>query len=168
MERSIGVLGPGELVGDEALVPGAHRTSSAQAIEPVTALVIERDTFRALVRERSDIGESVMEQLAVRLRRAEEQIESFMLPDPTIRVVSSLLQASEDGSNGRLELTPLELSTRTALDVDQVKAVVGQLHDRDYLSVADQTITIADPSALRRLHDLLAIKEDVRHELGCR
>jgi CRP-like cAMP-binding protein len=168
MERSIGVLGPGELVGDEALIAGAHRASSAQAIEPVTALVIERDTFRALVRARSDIGESVMEQLAVRLRRAEEQIESFMLPDPTIRVVNSLLHASEEGSNGRLELSPLELSTRTALDVDQVKAVVGQLRDRGYLSVADQTITITDVSALRRLGDLLAMKEEVRHELGCR
>ena len=168
MERSIGVLGPGELVGDEALVAGAHRASSAQAIEPVTALVIERDTFRALVRARSDIGESVMEQLAVRLRRAEEQIESFMLPDPTIRVVNSLLHASEEGSNGHLELSPLELSTRTALDVDQVKAVVGQLRERGYLAVADQTITIVDPSALRRLGDLLAMKEEVQHELGCR
>ena len=168
MERSIGVLGPGELVGEEAFIPGAHRASSAQAIEPVTALVIERDTFRALVRERAEIGERVMEQLAVRLRRAEGQIESFMVPDPTIRVVNSLLQASEEGANGRLQLSPLELSTRTALDVDQVKAVVGQLQDRGYLAVADQTITIIEPSALRRLRDLLSMKEEVRHELGCR
>ena len=168
MERSIGVLGPGELVGEEAFIPGAHRASSAQTIEPVTALVIERDTFRALVRERADIGERVMEQLAVRLRRAEGQIESFMVPDPTIRVVNSLLQASEEGANGRLQLSPLELSTRTALDVDQVKAVVGQLQDRGYLAVADQTITIIEPSALQRLRDLLSMKEEVRHELGCR
>jgi CRP-like cAMP-binding protein len=114
------------------------------------------------------VGDSVMQQLARRLQRAEELIENFLLPDPTIRVLNSLLHAAENDSPGPLELSPLELSTRTALELDQVKAVVGQLRDRGYLSLGDQTITIADPSALRQLHDLLALKEDVRHGLGCR
>ena len=168
VERSIGLYGAEELVGEEALLPGAHRSATAQAIEPVTALVIESDTFRALVRRRPDVGEGVMQQLARRLQRAGEQIENFLLPDPTIRVLNTLLHAVDDLTEGPLELSPLELSTRTALDLDQVKAVVGQLRERGYLSVGDQTITISDASALRQLHDLLALKEDVRHGLSCR
>jgi CRP-like cAMP-binding protein len=168
VERSIGLYGAEEIVGEEALLPGAHRSASAEAIEPVTALVIESDTFRALVRQRPDLGEGVMQQLARRLQRAAEQIENFLLPDPTIRVLNTLLHAVDDADEGSLELSPLELSTRTALDLDQVKAVVGQLKERGYLSVGDQTITISDASALRQLHDLLALKEDVRHGLSCR
>jgi len=168
VERSVGVYGAQELVGEEALLPGAHRSATAQAIEPVSALVIESDTFRALVRRRPDVGEGVMEQLARRLQRAEEQIENFLLPDPTIRVLNTLLHAVDDTDEGLLELSPLELSTRTALDLDQVKAVIGQLRERGYLSVGDQTITINDASALRQLQDLLALKEDVRHGLSCR
>jgi CRP-like cAMP-binding protein len=168
VERSIGLYGAEEIVGEEALLPGAHRSASAEAIEPVTALVIESDTFRALVRQRPDLGEGVMQQLARRLQRAAEQIENFLLPDPTIRVLNTLLHAVDDAEEGPLELSPLELSTRTALDLDQVKAVVGQLKERGYLSVGDQTITISDASALRQLHDLLALKEDVRHGLSCR
>ena len=168
VERTVGLYGAEDLVGEEALLPGAHRSATAQAIDPVTALVIESDTFRALVRRRPDLGEGVMQQLARRLRRAEEQIENFLLPDPTIRVLNSLLHAVDDAREGPLELSPLELSTRTALDLDQVKAVVGQLRERGYLSVGDQTITISDASALRQLHDLLALKEDVRHGLSCR
>ena len=168
VERSIGLYGAEEIVGEEALLPGAHRSASAEAIEPVTALVIESDTFRALVRQRPDLGEGVMQQLARRLQRAAEQIENFLLPDPTIRVLNTLLHAIDDAEEGPLELSPLELSTRTALDVDQVKAVVGQLRDRGYLSVGDQTITITNASALRQLHDLLGLKEDVRHGLSCR
>ena len=168
VERSVGLFGSQEIVGEEALLPGAHRNATARAIEPVTALVIESDTFRALARRRPDVGDSVMQQLARRLQRAEEQIENFLLPDPTIRVLNSLLRASESDTAGPLELSPLELSTRTALELDQVKAVVGQLKDRGYLSLGDQTITISDPSALRQLHDLLALKEDVRHGLSCR
>ena len=168
VERSIGLYGAEELIGEEALLPGAHRSATAQAMEPVTALVIESDTFRALVRRRPDLGEGVMQQLARRLQRAGEQIENFLLPDPTIRGLNTLLHAVDVTEEGPLELSPLELSTRTALDLDQVKAVVGQLQERGYLSVGDQTITISDASALRQLHDLLALKEDVRHGLSCR
>ena len=134
----------------------------------MAALVIESDTFRALVRRRPDVGEAVMQQLARRLRRAGEQIENFLLPDPTIRVLNSLLHALDDSGEGPLELSPLELSTRTALDLDQLKAVVGQLQERGYLEAGDQTITIVDVSALRQLHELLALKEEVRHGLRCR
>ena len=168
VERTVGLYGAQELVGEEALLPGAHRSATAQAIHPVTALVIESDTFRALVRRRPDLGEGVMQQLARRLQRAEEQIENFLLPDPTIRVLNTLLHAVDNDQEGPLELSPLELSTRTALDLDQVKAVVGQLRERGYLLVGDQTITVNNASALRQLHDLLALKEDVRHGLSCR
>jgi CRP/FNR family cyclic AMP-dependent transcriptional regulator len=168
VERTTGLFGAGELVGEEALLPGAHRSATAEAIEPVTALVIESDTFRALVRSRPDLGESVMRQLVRRLRRAEQQIENSMLPDPKIRVLNTLLHAVEEGEQHPLPLSPLELSTRTGLDLDRVKAVVGQLRERGYLDTDDQTITIDDPSALRELRDLLLVKEDVRHDLGCR
>jgi CRP-like cAMP-binding protein len=168
VERTTGLFGAGELVGEEALLPGAHRSATAEAIEPVTALVIESDTFRALVRSRPDLGESVMRQLVRRLRRAEQQIENSMLPDPKIRVLNTLLHAVEEGEQHPLPLSPLELSTRTGLDLDRVKAVVGQLRERGYLDTDEQTITIGNPSALRELRDLLLVKEDVRYDLGCR
>jgi hypothetical protein len=114
------------------------------------------------------VGEGILEQLALRLRRAEEQIENFLLADPTMRVLNSLLRSIDTEPEGLLQLSPLELSIRTALDLEQVKTVIGQLQDRGYLSAGDQTISIRDPAALRHLHDLLALKEDVRHGLGCR
>lgn len=163
VERSAGVLGREELVGEEALLPDAHRIATAQAIEVVSALVIETDTFRALVRRFPEIGERVMEQLARRLQRAEEQIDNSLLPDPAIRVVNSLLRALDGQADPLINLSPLELSTRTALTLEEVKAVVGQLRDRGYLGVGDQTITVHDPEALRQLYELLMLKEDVRH-----
>ncbi|MGB5697608.1 MAG: Crp/Fnr family transcriptional regulator [Polyangiales bacterium] len=168
IERSIGLHGADEVVGEEALLPQAHRLATARAIEPVTALVIESDTFRALVRRRPEVGEGVMEQLARRLRRAEEQIENFLLPDPTVRVLNTLLHAVDEAEEEELRLSPLELSARTALDLGQVKTIVGQLRRRGYLLLGDQTITLPDPATLRQLYDLLALKEDVRHRLSCR
>ena len=166
VERSAGCFGGEELVGEEALIPNARRTRTAQAIETVTALVIERDTFRALVRERPDLGERVMLQLAKRLLRNEEQIENTLTTDPSARVINSLLRALDGRSETTLSLSPLELSNRTALGLDTAKAVVRELQDRGYLEAGDQTITIVDPNALRELQHLLSLKEEVRHGLG--
>lgn len=168
IERTTALYGPGDLLGEEALLPGAHRSATAEAIEPVTAMVVDSDTFRALTRKRPEVGEGAMQQLVRRLRRAEEQIENAILPDPTIRVLNTLLHALDEGDENPLPFSPLELSTRTGLELDQVKAVVGHLRERGYLEAGDQTITIDDPSPLRELLDLLTMKEDVRHRLGCR
>jgi CRP/FNR family cyclic AMP-dependent transcriptional regulator len=168
IERTTGLFGAGDLVGEEALLPGAHRRATAEAIEPVKALVVDSDTFRALSRRRPDVGEGAMQQLVRRLQRAEEQIENAMLPDPTIRVLNTLLHAVEATNGAPLALSPLELSTRTGLSLDQVKGVVAQLRDRGYVELSDQTISVADPSALRQLQELLALKEEVRHGLSCR
>jgi CRP-like cAMP-binding protein len=168
IERTTGIFGPGELIGEEALLPRAHRAATAQTIDPVDALVIESDTFRALVRKRPEVGEGALEQLVRRLHRAEEQIENAMLPDPTVRVLNTLLHAVDENGHGPLRVSPVELSIRTGLDLERVKAVVGQLRERGYLEAGDQTITIADPQALRQLHELLALKEEVRDGLSCR
>ena len=169
VERTtVGVFGPGDLVGEGALLPGAHRGVTAEALEPVVALVIDSDTFRALVRKRPDVGEGAMRQLVARLRRAEAELERALVPDPTLRVLDALLLEHENAEGPDLAVSPLELSNRTALDLDQVKAVVGQLRERGYLEVGDQTITVDDAEPLRLLHALLSVKEDVRHGLGCR
>lgn len=168
LEHSIAVHGPDEIIGEEALLEGARRSCSAEAIEPVEALVIESDTFRTLVRERPDLGDRVMQQLVRGHLRSQERMENFVLPDPTIRVINTLLRAFENDEDTVLELSPLELSARTALTVEQVKAVVGQLRERGYLSADDQRIALGDSSELRNLFDLLDLKEDVRHRLACR
>ena len=91
--------------------------------------------------------------------------EKKMMTFPPFEMMSAALTGQ---GKGALLLSPLELSTQTALDLDQVKAVVGQLRERGYLESGDQTITIDDPAPLRDLHDLVSLKEEVRHRLGCR
>ena len=167
LEHSVGVHGPDEIVGEEALLTGAYRACTAQAIEPVNALVIDSDTFRALVRARPELGDRTMQQLVRRLVDMQTRIESARVPDPTVRVLNTLLRGPGE-ADSPLELSPLELSNRTALSLEQVKAVVGQLADRGYLSTTEQRITLDDPSMLQELHDLLSIKEEVRHRLACR
>jgi len=163
VERTIGWFGSEALIGEEALLDHAHRGATAEAVQPVTALVIGRDTFHALVRERPEIAEQVMAQLTRRLHEAEEQLDNAMLADPTLRVVHSLLRALDEGAGETLPISPVELSARTALSFDEVQSVVSQLQDRGYLRLGQRTMTVVAPDALRELYELLGLKDEVRH-----
>ena len=63
-----------------------------------------------------------------------------------------------------LSLSPLELSSRVGLDVDAVKSTVQQLSDGGYLRIANEQIVLPDLGALKRLYELLGMKEEVRGE----
>jgi CRP-like cAMP-binding protein len=168
IERTVDVLGAGDLFGEEALLSGAHRSATAEALEAVTALVVDGDTFRALTRRRPEVGDGVIVQLVHRLRRTEARLEAATVPDPMLRVLDALLLELERSPGGALSLSPLELSSRTGLDPDVVKTVVGSLRDRGYLTLGEHALAVAEVGPLRGLRDLLALKDEVRHRIDRR
>lgn len=163
-ERSLTVLKPGDLFGEDALLPKSLRSSSAVALTDLTVLALDRETFSFLLVENVEVAQRLVQQLVRRLRDAEEQLENAMLRDQPSRVVNTLLRLAgdADGESYELSISPLELSSRVGLDVDAVKQAVQQLRDGGYLQIADEKIVLPDLEALRRLYQLLGMKEDVR------
>ncbi len=163
-ERSLTVLKPGDLFGEDALLPKSLRSSSAVALTDLTVLALDRQTFSFLLVENVDVAGKLVQQLVRRLRDAEEQLENAMLRDQPSRVVNTLLRLAgeAEGEACELSISPLELSSRVGLDVDAVKRAVQQLRDGGYLRISDEKIVLPDLEALRRLYQLLGMKEEVR------
>lgn len=163
-ERSLSVLRPGDLFGEDALLQGAQRSSSAAALTEVVVLALDRPTFELLLSENAAVAGRLVQQLVRRLRDAEEQLENAMIRDKPSRVVNTLLRLAGDTTQESCELsiTPLELSSRVGLEVDAVKRAVQQLRDGGYLRITDEKISLPDLEALRRLYELLGSKEEVR------
>ncbi len=165
-ERSLTVLKPGDLFGEDALLTNTARSASAVALTDAQVLALDRKTFGVLLSGNTEVATRLVEQLVRRLRHAEEQLENAMLRDQPSRVVNTLLRiagASEATPEGHsFSVSPLELSARVGLDVDAVKRAVQQLRDGGYLRIVDEKILIPDIEALRQLYQLLGMKEDVR------
>jgi CRP-like cAMP-binding protein len=66
--RTLARLGPGDFFGELALLDGGPRTASVVAVEPVTAIRIQRAEFRKMLRSEPDVGLKILEELAGRLR----------------------------------------------------------------------------------------------------
>lgn len=165
VERSLRVLRPGDLFGESALMEAAPYNSTAVALSEGAALALDQSTFQQVLSKNASVAPRVVKQLARRLREAEDQIELLMLRDSQLKVVVALLKlAQETASNGDaagFSESPLELSVRVGLDVETVKRIVQQLREGDYVRIRDERIEIPDLDALRELHGLLGVKDEV-------
>jgi CRP/FNR family transcriptional regulator, cyclic AMP receptor protein len=67
-ELSFEVVGPGGMFGEIAMLDGGPRSAEATALAPTIALVIAREDFKRLMRERPTVIDAVIEFLCRRLR----------------------------------------------------------------------------------------------------
>ncbi|HUF74982.1 MAG TPA: GGDEF domain-containing protein [Longimicrobiales bacterium] len=70
-------LGPGDFLGEMAVLNDSPRSATARAIGAVQALVLEKGDFRQLVLERPDVSLKLLEAMAQRIRKADEQISGL-------------------------------------------------------------------------------------------
>jgi CRP/FNR family transcriptional regulator, cyclic AMP receptor protein len=65
--RKIGTLGPGDFLGEIALVTKTPRTATVTTTSPVRALVVSEQNFRRLLERSPDVQIKVLEALAERV-----------------------------------------------------------------------------------------------------
>jgi CRP-like cAMP-binding protein len=170
MERSLRVVRPGDLFGESALIPGAMRRSTAVALDDTTAIAVDHATFENVLAMHPGVGSSVLEQLLLRLRDAEDQIEILMMRDHQSKVVVALtklvqreMAAGEgNGAQVSLQVSPLELAAQVGLDVDIVKRVVSQLREGGYVRIRDERVEVTDLETMKELYSLLSLKDQLR------
>ncbi len=67
----LGYRGPGEIIGEMALLEGQPRSASIIAVERLRMLKISRESFQELLNSEPAIGMSIMASLSARLRAAD-------------------------------------------------------------------------------------------------
>jgi CRP/FNR family cyclic AMP-dependent transcriptional regulator len=73
-------LKPGDFFGEMSLLAPAKRMATVRATQPVRALKIPQDAFQNLLLEHPWIALSMLKELVLRLREAEQRIDAWMAP----------------------------------------------------------------------------------------
>jgi CRP/FNR family transcriptional regulator, cyclic AMP receptor protein len=116
-EVTLNVIGPGEVLGEIALLDGKPRSAAATAIEDTTALVVERRQFLPFLLRNETLVERLLVVLCDRLRRTSSALEEIALFDLPARLARVLLKLAEDygrpmpGEDGAIRID-LKLSQR--------------------------------------------------------
>ncbi len=161
-EKVLAVLGPGEFLGEMAILNGKPRTATATVVETTRCLVIEAKTLEQMVARNAEIALRLIKKLAKRLDSADTLVEILMHRDPKARVMLALArhadafgERTEDGV--RVRTSTGDLAREVGVDLAIAEEVMARL--RRLRLVGDEeggSITVAD---VGRLQDFLEFLE---------
>jgi len=156
-EAIIGVVGPGELVGELAAIDGGPRSTTVTTLEPVDALVVPRSDFSALLDRRPRIALVILRTVARRLRYADAQRAQFATLDVVGRLSQRLMELSERfgteeerGIEIRLPLSQEELASWVGASREAVSKAFHLLRSLHIVETGRRRVTVLDLGALER------------------
>jgi CRP/FNR family transcriptional regulator, cyclic AMP receptor protein len=101
-EVILAVLGPGEFFGEMSLIDDAPRSASVITLESCDFMAINKDGFKAMMTQSTEMCMQIMKGLVKRLRGADQKIETLALLDVYGRVARVLLDFSENVDGVRI------------------------------------------------------------------
>lgn len=140
-EVILSFLGPGEVFGELALLDGKPRSATVTATVPAILLVLRRADFLRLLLGTPQIAVSLLEELAERLRRTDQQLEGLALFNVASRLAKTLLRLAlerevEVAEGYVLEAPPThqQLANMTGSTRETVSRVLKQLETQGYIA----------------------------------
>ncbi len=164
VDKTLVVLGPGELFGEMSILNNQPRPASTTVEEDARLLVIDPKNFEAMVRGNSEIAGRMVKKLAARLQEADDKIENLLLRDHNSRVVHFLATyARKHGKltaeGTRLHLNVRELAAKIGTEFDSVNEVINKLLRVKLVKVESNAVVIHDLPRLREFLEFLEIKQ---------
>lgn len=134
-DRVLAVLPAGEFFGEMAIVNDRPRSATAVVRRQSRLLVIDGHTFEAMIRGKAEIAVRMIQTLASRLERANQQVELLLLKDANHRVVQCLRHMAEDQVSDvetgaaaiYIPISLDDLASRVALTEEEVADVLQRL-----------------------------------------
>jgi CRP/FNR family cyclic AMP-dependent transcriptional regulator len=159
-EVTLNVIGPGEIVGEIALLDGKPRSADAVAAEETTMMVIERRVFLPFLTRHDGLVERMLVVLCDRLRKtssALEEIALFDLPSRLARLLVKLAsdygRPTEQGVRIDLKLSQRDLSNLVASTRESVNKQLRIWRDANILDLDGGHLVLRDVAAFCKMFE---------------
>lgn len=157
-ELTLGLLGPGSVLGDMSVLDGKPRSADVIAISPGLVLVLERSVVLPFLRARPELLLRLLQILCDRLRRADAALEDLALASLAVRLARTLLLlAAEHGAAGpggmliRLSLSQGDLATLVGATREGVNRQLRRWREEGVVGEQGGHLVLVKPEALRAL-----------------
>ncbi len=160
-DKVLAVLGPGEFLGEMAILNGRPRTATATVVEQTRCLVIEARTLEQMVARNAEIALRLIKKLAKRLASADTLVEILMHKDPKARVMLALARHADafgehTEAGIRVRTTAVELAREVGVDESVAHDVMARLLRLRLVTEEETSLIVAD---VGRLQDFLEFLE---------
>lgn len=155
-EAILAFRGPGELIGELAMIDQRPHSSTVISLEAVDALVIPTGRFRAFIEQRPAAAVALMRTVVDRFRDTDRRLVEFSASDALARVASRLLELADShgertdaGLTIALHLSQEELAGWAGCSVKAVVNALQTLRRLGLVETGRRQITILDLDGLQ-------------------
>lgn len=160
-EVILNVIGPGEIVGEIALLDGRPRSSDVVAAEDTTAVVVERRDFLPFLFRHDSLVERLLVVLCDRLRRTSGALEEIALFDLPARLARLLVKLAADygkpmpggGTQIGMKLSQRDLSNLVASTRESINKQLRVWREAGTVDLVDNHIVLLHPEKLMALYN---------------
>jgi CRP/FNR family transcriptional regulator, cyclic AMP receptor protein len=142
------MFGPGEAVGELALISPSERAATAIALQPTETLSLRRDQFEDLRQRHPGIDRLLVELLAERVRRLDQELVEAYFARAETRVARRLLRLARamPERDGRrvVRLTQEDLAGLAGTSRASVKATLRDLEREGAIALARGRMEVLD------------------------
>jgi CRP-like cAMP-binding protein len=162
--KVLAILGPGEFFGEMSILNEKPRTATAVVVEDAKLLVIDAQTFEAMVTGNTEIALRLIKRLAKRLDSADTLIAILMHKDPRARVILGLSRQAEIAGQKVdqgvfVPTSPGELAHQISLDAPTVAEVMQTLAKSGMIQSVQGGVLVSDVPKLREFLEFLEMKQ---------
>jgi len=155
-EVILAILGESDFFGEMSLLDGAGRSANIVANETAKMLTLSRRDFLDCLESFPKIAISLLEELAVRLRKSDQQIESLSLSDSEQRIGITLIRLAEEFGtikNGNVSIKDLpfqqDIANMAGTSRETVSRTLKLLEEKSFIKKANRDLTIYNFDAFR-------------------
>lgn len=155
-EVLVAVRGPGDVIGELAVLDPAARSATVSALEDLTALVVSSDAFLGFLHDRPHVMLALLRALVRRLRESDRHLVEGRTEDVRTRLARQLLQLgarygtpSDNGIDLDVPLTQEQLASWIGTSREAVAMALRELRESGAVATSRMRITLLDIDALR-------------------
>ncbi len=156
-EVILAMLGESEFFGEMSLLDGETRSANAIAIEESEVLILKRHDFLLFLERFPKIAISLLTEMAGRIRKSDQQIESLSLSDAEHRIGITLIRMAEELGTirqGKVEISNLpyqqDIANMAGTSRETVSRMMKILEDKGFIKRSGHSLSILDYSQFKK------------------
>ncbi|MBI5042340.1 MAG: Crp/Fnr family transcriptional regulator [Nitrospirae bacterium] len=151
------LLYPGDFFGEMALLDGQHRSATVTAMERSEAVVLDREAFLSILRQKPELILTMLLTVCRRLRQTDEKIRSLVFADAYGKVAETLLrlinekgERGDDGVSIELPFSTKDLASLVGITRQTLSKVLKEYQRAGVIKMLRRQIHILDEARLQR------------------
>ena len=157
-ELILAILGAGEILGELSLFDGKPRSATVQALEKTETLCLHREDLLALMRDRFDVVEKILEILVSRIRDTDALLADRSFLHIPSRLAKKILDLGDaygirEGGQVRIgvKITQKELASMIGATRESINKQLNVLRGQGLVRISGGMIEILDRERLVRI-----------------